>query len=74
MRKGVNREVDSKTDWSSFQSLKERKMKRLLWLEVWDYKRGKKSNLKGLLLFSKSGDSVELWGRNFMRFLEGFFL
>ena len=30
MRRGVNGEADSKTDWSSFQSLKERKMKRLL--------------------------------------------
>ena len=29
MRREVNDEADSETDWSSFQSLKERKMKRL---------------------------------------------
>ena len=29
MRRGVNGEADFETDWSSFQSLKERKMKRL---------------------------------------------
>ena len=29
MRRGVNGEDDSETDWSSFQSLKEKKTKRL---------------------------------------------
>ena len=34
MRRGVNEEAIFKTDWVSFQSLKERKMKRLSLLEV----------------------------------------
>ena len=74
MRRGVNGEADFETDWSSFQSLKERKTKRIWCLEVWDYKRGKKSDLKGLLLFLRGGT---LWNRRreiYKRFLEGFFL
>ena len=34
MRRGVNGEAISKTDWVSFQSLKERKTKRFRLLEV----------------------------------------
>ena len=78
MRRGVNGEADFEIDWSSFQSLKEGKMKRLWWLEVWDYKRRKKSYLEGLFFFFflyKRVNSVESFKGDFRRGLwEGFCL
>ena len=72
MRREVNEEADSETDWSSFQSLKERKTKRLWGLDVWDYKRGKNQDRKWLLLFSEGENSVDFFGGFEKRLLEGF--